>query len=68
MKEATISLASKMDQWAFLLLRAQEYDAATLRCLLPAVELETAIETIKIISGKTQNKQIYNQHEKAQRD
>jgi flagellar biosynthesis/type III secretory pathway protein FliH len=64
----TISQASKLEQWAFLLLRAQDYDAATLKRLLPGIEFETAIETIKIISEKTEDKRMYDQREKAQRD
>jgi predicted transposase/invertase (TIGR01784 family) len=66
--EESISQATKLDQWAFLLLRAQDYDAATLRGLLPGIEFETAIETIQIISERTEDKQMYDQREKAQRD
>lgn len=55
-------------QHAFLLLRAQDYDALALRCLLPGIEFETAIETIEIIPEKTEDKQTYDQREKAQRD
>jgi predicted transposase/invertase (TIGR01784 family) len=66
--EESISQANKLEQWAFLLLRAQDYDAATLRRLLPGLEFETAIETIEIISEKTEDKQMYDQREKAQRD
>ncbi len=43
-----------------MLLRAQDYDAATLKRLLPGIEFETAIETIEIISEKTQDKQMYD--------
>ena len=66
--EETISQATKLEQWAFLLLKAQDYDAATLKNLLPGIEFETAIETIEIISEKTQDRQMYDQREKAQRD
>jgi predicted transposase/invertase (TIGR01784 family) len=68
LEEETISQATKLDQWAFLLLRAQDYDAATLRRLLPGIDFETAIETIQIISERTEDKQMYDQREKAQRD
>lgn len=68
LSEETISQASKLEQWAFLLLRAQDYDAATLKRLLPGIEFETAIDTIEIISEKTKDKQMYDQREKAQRD
>jgi flagellar biosynthesis/type III secretory pathway protein FliH len=66
--ERNISNASKLEQWVFLLLFAQEYDAETLRRLLPGIEFESAISTIEIISAKTEDKQMYDQREKAQRD
>jgi hypothetical protein len=68
LEAGTISQASKLELWAFLLLRAQDYDAAALKRLLPGIEFETAIETIEIISEKTGDKQMYDQREKAQRD
>lgn len=68
LSEETISKASKLEQWVFLLLRAQDYEAATLKRLLPGIEFETAIETIEVISAKTEDKQMYDQREKAQRD
>ncbi len=66
--ERTISAASKLEQWAFLLLRAQNYDAVSLKRLLPGIEFELAINTIEVISAKTEDKQMYDQREKAQRD
>ena len=51
--EQSIVGADKLQQWAFLLLFAQNYDAETLRRLLPGIEFETAISTIEIISAKT---------------
>jgi len=45
----SISQATKLEQWAFLLLKAQDYDAATLKRFLPGIAFETAIETIEII-------------------
>lgn len=68
LEEATIAGASKLEQWVFLLLRAQDYEASELRRLLPGIEFETAIRTIETISGKTEDKQMYDQREKAQRD
>ena len=68
MDERSITEASKLEQWVFLLLRAQDYDADTLRRLLPGIEFDTAIKTIETISGKTEDKQMYDQREKAQRD
>jgi hypothetical protein len=49
-------------------LYAQNYDSNTFRRLLPGIEFETAISTIEIISAKTEDKQMYDQREKAQRD
>ena len=66
--EATITSASKLHQWIFLLLRAQEYDASRLMQLLPGIEFEQAIGTIAAISAKTEDRQMYDQREKAQRD
>jgi len=68
LQESTIYQASKLEQWAFLLLRAQNYSADDLRRLLPGIEFETAINTIEIISEKTEDKHMYDQREKAQRD
>jgi len=45
----------------FLLLYAQDYDAETLRRLLPGIEFEEAINTIEVISHKTEDKQMYDQ-------
>lgn len=56
LQEQTIAKASKLHQWAFLLLYAQNYDSETLRQLLPGIEFETAISTIEIISAKTEDK------------
>ncbi len=65
---STISRATKLEQWAFLLLRAQDFEADQLRKLLPGIEFVPAINTIEIISAKTEDKQMYNHREKAQRD
>ncbi len=66
--EPTIAGASKIQQWAFLMLFAQDYDAVALRKLLPGIEFEQAIETIETISAKTEDRAMYDQREKAQRD
>ena len=66
--ERSIREASKLEQWVFLLLHAQDYDAATLRRLLPGIEFDTAIRAIETISAITEDKQMYDQREKAQRD
>ncbi len=66
--ETTIAGASKIHQWAFLMLFAQDYDSAALRNLLPGIEFEQAIETIETISAKTEDRIMYDQREKVQRD
>ncbi|MCA9222509.1 MAG: Rpn family recombination-promoting nuclease/putative transposase, partial [Planctomycetales bacterium] len=66
--ESTIASASKLDQWAFFLLFGHQYDASELRRLLPGVEFDQAIETLAIISAKTEDREMYDQREKAQRD
>jgi hypothetical protein len=66
--EQTISRASKLEQWVFLLLRAQDYSADDLRRLLPDIEFVTAIDCLVVISQKTQDKTMYDQNEKARRD
>ncbi len=38
----TIAQASKLVQWAFLLLRAQDYDSSSLKRLLPGIAFATA--------------------------
>ncbi|WP_145075606.1 PD-(D/E)XK nuclease family transposase [Aureliella helgolandensis] len=68
LEEGTISQASKIQQWAFLLLFAQDYESAALRELLPGIEFEQAIETIETISAQIEDRAMYDQREKAQRD
>jgi predicted transposase/invertase (TIGR01784 family) len=68
LSESTIATASKLHQWVFLLLNAQDYDASRLKQLLPGIEFEQAINTIATISEKTEDRQMYDQREKAQRD
>jgi flagellar biosynthesis/type III secretory pathway protein FliH len=63
-----IAEATKLNQWVFLLRFAQDYDATSLRKLLPGIEFASAISTIEIISAKTEDKLMYDQREKAQRD
>jgi predicted transposase/invertase (TIGR01784 family) len=66
--ETLISSRPRIEQWAFLLLRAQDYDRVELRKLLPEIEFQDAIRVLEIISSKTEDKQMYDQREKAQRD
>jgi len=65
---ATIRQRTKIEQWAFLLLKAQDCDAWTLRELLPGEEFDVAIDTLEKIAMKTEDRLMYDQREKAQRD
>ena len=66
--EATISRASKIEQWSFFLLFADQYEPDRLRELLPAVEFQQAISAIEQIAQKTEDRIMYDQRDKAQRD
>jgi hypothetical protein len=68
LSESTITTASKLHQWVFLLLNAQQYDAPQLKALLPGIEFDQAIDTLATISAKSEDRQMYDQREKAQRD
>jgi len=68
LSEATISEASKIEQWAFFLLYADRYEPERLRELLPGVEFQQAIRVIEAIAAKTEDRVMYDQREKAQRD
>ena len=66
--EATIGKASKIEQWAFFLLHADQYDPEQLRALLPGVEFDQAIKVIETIAHKEEDRNMYDQRERAQRE
>ena len=66
--EGMINTAPKIEQWSFLLLNADKYDADQLRALLPGVEFDQAITVIEAIAHKTEDRMMYDQREKAMRD
>jgi len=66
--EATISHACKIEQWAFFLLYADRYDSEQLRALLPGVEFDQAIKVIETIAHKEEDRNMYDQRERAQRE
>lgn len=68
LSEDTISQSSEIEQWAFFLLTAENYDPDRLRQLLPAVEFQQAISVIEIIAAKTEDRFMYDQRTRAQRD
>ncbi len=68
LKEATISRASAVEQWAFFLLCAHRYEVDRLRALLPGDDFQQAISTAEAIKLKSEDRLMYDQREKAQRD
>ena len=68
LKEETISGASEIKQWAFFLLFADRYEAQRLRELLPGIEFQQAISVVEAIAEKTEDRMMYDQRLKAQRD
>ena len=68
LSEATTSKASTIEQWAFFILYADQYEPERLRELLPDVEFQQAISVIETIAAKTEDRVMYDQREKAQRD
>ena len=63
-----ISASPTIEQWAFFLLHAHSYEAEELRSLLPAIPFQQAIDVIETIAQKSEDKTMYDQREKAQRD
>jgi flagellar biosynthesis/type III secretory pathway protein FliH len=68
LREATISSAPAIEQWAFFFLSADRYEPARLRELLPGVEFQQAISVVEAIAAKTEDRMMYDQRLKAQRD
>ena len=68
LSEETICEATAIEQWAFFFLFADRYEPERLRELLPGVEFQRAITVIEAIAAKTEDRVMYDQREKAQRD
>ncbi|HPM84470.1 MAG TPA: PD-(D/E)XK nuclease family transposase [Candidatus Anammoximicrobium sp.] len=68
LREATVSSAPAIEQWAFFFLHADRYEPEQLRELLPGVEFQQAISVVEAIAGKTEDRTMYDQRLKAQRD
>jgi predicted transposase/invertase (TIGR01784 family) len=66
--EETIGAATAIEQWAFFFLLADRYEAARLRELLRGAEFQRAIAVVETIAAKTEDRWMYDQREKAQRD
>ena len=57
-----------IEQWAFFFLFADGYEPERLRALLPGVEFQQAISVVEAIAAKTEDRMMYDQRLKAQRD
>jgi predicted transposase/invertase (TIGR01784 family) len=68
LQEATISSAPEIEQWAFFFLYADRYEPERLRELLPGIEFQQAITVVEAIAAKTEDRMMYDQRLKAQRD
>jgi predicted transposase/invertase (TIGR01784 family) len=68
LQEETISSAPAIEQWAFFFLFADAYEPERLRALLPGVEFQQAISVVEAIAAKTEDRMMYDQRLKAQRD
>jgi hypothetical protein len=68
LQEETISSAPAIEQWAFFFLFADRYEPERLRELLPGVEFQRAISVVETIAAKTEDRMMYDQRLKAQRD
>jgi hypothetical protein len=66
--EEAISTAPAIEQWAFFFLFADGYEPERLRELLPGVEFQRAISVVEAIAAKTEDRMMYDQRLKAQRD
>jgi len=67
-REDRLGEASELEKWVFFLLHASEYEADRLRELLPGEGFERAISALEAIAGRTEDLEMYNQREKAERD
>ena len=68
LNETSIQQASKIEQWAFFLLYADDHEPERLRELFPSVEFQQAISVIEAIAAKSEDRVMYDHREKAQRD
>jgi len=66
--EERLAEASEIEKWVFFLLYADSYEAARLRELLPGEPLERAIAAVEAIAERTEDRMMYEQREKAERD
>jgi flagellar biosynthesis/type III secretory pathway protein FliH len=68
LQEETIRSAPAIEQWAFFFLFADRYEPERLRQVLPGIEFHQAISVVEAIAAKTEDRMMYDQRLKAQRD
>lgn len=68
LREETIGCAPAIEQWAFFFLFADRYEPEELRELLAGGEFQQAISVVEAIAAKTEDRMMYDQRLKAQRD
>lgn len=68
MQQESIVESDPIEQWAFFLLFADQFDAISLRRLLPKIEFQQAITVIEAIAAKEEDRTMYDQRMKAQLD
>ena len=66
--ERTISQATPLEQWAFFLDRAANYNAGTLRRLLPRIALHKATGVLEMISRSPKFRVLYDDRAKEELD
>jgi predicted transposase/invertase (TIGR01784 family) len=59
---------AELERWVYLMLHSQDHSAEELRSLLPGEGFGRAIDILSMIASKTEDKQMYDQREKALRD
>ena len=68
LQEVDLATASLLEQWVYWLLHAHEYDAGTLKRLLPDSAFVQATEALERIAEITEDNIMYDRREKAIRD
>ena len=66
--EQSLAEATEIEKWVFFLLYADRCDAEQLRKLLPEEPFQRAIAAAEEIAERTEDRMMYDQREKAQRD
>jgi predicted transposase/invertase (TIGR01784 family) len=68
LKQEDLGTCTALERWVYLMLYSQDHSAEELRALLPGEAFCRAIDILEMIASKTEDKQMYDQREKALRD